>query len=78
MRKTITLLIATLVLTFTLFQGKASGDTVSRWSSKKAHHWSASNGWLRGSNFIPGSAVNQLEMWQEEIDCIKSLTRVKP
>ena len=78
MRKTITLLIATLVLTITFFQGKGSESAVSRWSSKKAHHWSTLNGWLRGSNFIPGSAVNQLEMWQAEIDCIKSLTRVKP
>ena len=34
MRKTNTLLIATFVLTFTLFQGKASGDGASQWSSK--------------------------------------------
>ena len=24
------------------------------------------NGWLRGCNFIPSTAVNQLEMWQAE------------
>jgi hypothetical protein len=64
MRKTITLLILTLVLTFTLLQGKASADTVLRWSGKKAHHWSTSNSWLRGSDYIPESAVNQLKMWQ--------------
>lgn len=75
MRKTITLLIATLVLTFTFFQGKGSESTVSRWNSKKAHHWSASNGWLRGSNFIPGSAVNQLEMWQAETFDTASINR---
>jgi hypothetical protein len=34
MKNTIILLIVTIILIFTLFQGKASGDTVSRWSSK--------------------------------------------
>ncbi len=75
MRKTITCLIVALVLTITLFQGYASGDTVSRWSSKKAQHWSASNVWLRGCNFIPGSAVNQLEMWQSETFDTASINR---
>jgi sugar lactone lactonase YvrE len=34
------------------------------WSKEKARQWYADKGWLRGSNFIPGTAVNQLEMWQ--------------
>lgn len=34
------------------------------WSKQKANEWYAKKGWLRGSNFIPSSAVNQLEMWQ--------------
>jgi hypothetical protein len=34
------------------------------WSKSKANEWYSKKGWLRGSNFIPSSAVNQLEMWQ--------------
>ena len=34
------------------------------WSKAKANGWYAKEGWLRGSNFIPSSAINQLEMWQ--------------
>ncbi len=34
------------------------------WSHEKADAWYASKGWLRGSNFIPSTAINQLEMWQ--------------
>lgn len=34
------------------------------WSKSKANEWYAKKGWIRGSNFIPSSAVNQLEMWQ--------------
>jgi len=34
------------------------------WSKEKAAQWYKQWGWLRGSNFSPSSAVNQLEMWQ--------------
>jgi hypothetical protein len=36
------------------------------WSKEKANEWYATKGWLRGSNFSPSSAINQLEMWQKE------------
>jgi len=36
------------------------------WSKEKAKAWYATKGWMRGSNFIPSSAINQLEMWQKE------------
>src|SRR5574340_1403913 len=36
------------------------------WSRQKANEWYSTKGWLRGSNFIPSTAVNQLEMWQKE------------
>src|SRR6185503_10744315 len=35
-----------------------------RWSAAKAKEWYAKQGWLRGSNFQPSTAINQLEMWQ--------------
>lgn len=34
------------------------------WSKTQAKNWYAKKGWLSGSNFIPSTAINQLEMWQ--------------
>jgi hypothetical protein len=34
------------------------------WPEKKANEWYAGKGWLRGCDFIPSTAINQLEMWQ--------------
>jgi hypothetical protein len=34
------------------------------WSIEKANKWSKQWGWLRGSNFQPSTAINQLEMFQ--------------
>jgi hypothetical protein len=36
-----------------------------RWPEQKATAWYAQQPWLVGSNYIPKSAINQLEMWQE-------------
>jgi hypothetical protein len=36
------------------------------WSIEKAQQWGMMQNWLRGCNYIPSSAVNQLEMWQAE------------
>ncbi len=36
------------------------------WSKKQAANWYARQGWLRGCDFIPSTAINQLEMWQAE------------
>lgn len=37
-----------------------------RWSVEKANAWYATHPWMSGANFIPSTAINQLEMWQEE------------
>jgi hypothetical protein len=37
----------------------------SRWSEQKANDWYAHQPWLVGSNYVPKSAINELEMWQE-------------
>jgi len=34
------------------------------WTKTEASTWYADKGWLRGCDFIPSTAVNQLEMWQ--------------
>jgi hypothetical protein len=36
------------------------------WSVDKANSWYKKWGWLRGSDFIPSTAINQLEMWQAD------------
>jgi hypothetical protein len=37
-----------------------------RWTMDQATKWSAETGWLRGCNFNPSTAINQLENWQAE------------
>jgi hypothetical protein len=37
-----------------------------RWSVQQASDWYAAQPWLVGANYIPSSAINQLEMWQVE------------
>ena len=37
-----------------------------RWTPERAAAWQKEKGWLVGANFIPGTAINQLEMWQAE------------
>lgn len=37
----------------------------ARWPAEKAERWYAKHPWLVGCNFIPSTAINQLEMWQE-------------
>jgi hypothetical protein len=35
-----------------------------RWPAARAHAWHRRRGWRVGCNFIPSTAINQLEMWQ--------------
>ena len=37
-----------------------------RWSEARAAQWYAAQPWLVGSNYIPATAINELEMWQAE------------
>lgn len=37
-----------------------------KWTAEKAKQWYAKQGWLRGCNFQPSTAINQLEMFQAE------------
>src|SRR5947209_5289923 len=37
----------------------------ARWPEHKANAWYAQQPWFIGSNYVPKSAINQLEMWQE-------------
>jgi hypothetical protein len=36
------------------------------WSLEKANAWYKEHKWITGANFLPSTAINQLEMWQAE------------
>jgi hypothetical protein len=40
--------------------------SAERWTVEKANNWAAEKPWLRGANFNPSTAINQLENWQAE------------
>jgi hypothetical protein len=46
--------------------GQPSPSVRDVWTKEQANEWYQQWGWLRGSNFQPSSAINQLEMWQAE------------
>jgi Cellulase (glycosyl hydrolase family 5) len=55
-----TLTLLALLVSTALVCGQAA-----RWSEAKANNWYAQQNWPVGSNYVPKSAINQLEMWQE-------------
>ncbi len=45
---------------------RASAEEAGRWSPDRANRWYQAQGWLVGANYIPSSAINQLEMFQPD------------
>lgn len=41
-------------------------QTPPRWSADRANAWYKALPYLKGANFLPANAINQLEMWQAE------------
>jgi hypothetical protein len=37
-----------------------------QWSAERARAWYASRPWIAGANYLPRSAINELEMWQAD------------
>lgn len=65
MKKTKRILIFAALMTSALCANRVQAQT-SRWPEEKANAWYAQQPWLVGSNYIPKSAINQLEMWQAD------------
>lgn len=40
-------------------------ESNGRWTKEKAREWGEHTGWRSGCNYIPATAVNQIEMWQK-------------
>ncbi len=47
-------------------QNKETELTKKMWTEEQAKAWGTEHGWLRGCNFNPSTAINQLETWQAE------------
>ena len=53
------------ILAFLALYSTAAWPQTARWTEERANAWYAQQPWLVGSNYIPKSAINQLEMWQD-------------
>ncbi|MDB5109009.1 MAG: 1,4-beta-xylanase [Mucilaginibacter sp.] len=53
-------------------QQKITGQV---WTTGKGNSWYAQHQWLAGSDFIPSTAINQLEMWQADTFDPKTIDR---
>src|SRR5215468_11711309 len=51
---------------YTVPAQQAKAFAPERWTPERAHAWYNSQPWLVGANFVPSTAINQLEMWQPE------------
>src|SRR5512132_2546550 len=58
-------LLHSFILIVLLWQLSFAGP-VKKWSEAKANAWYRTQPWLVGSNYIPATAINQLEMWQAD------------
>jgi hypothetical protein len=58
-------LIVSILILSVLCTGAVFAQT-ARWSEQKANDWYAHEPWLVGSNYVPKSAINELEMWQQD------------
>ena len=52
-----------------------AGEKANRWSCDMANAWHDEHGWLVGCNFIPSTAINQLEMWQADTFDLATIDR---
>lgn len=62
MKKTMLLCLSIL----TLLAGSMKAQEKKIWTAEQANAWYAKQPWLVGANFLPSTAINQLEMFQEE------------
>ena len=53
----------------------ATNATSKVWSAQKANAWYSKHKWITGADFIPSTAINQLEMWQEKTFDAKTIDR---
>jgi hypothetical protein len=68
--KSACLRVAALLFVFSLAglraQERTSGAGQGRWTEAQANAWYATQPWPVGADFLPSTAINELEMWQGE------------
>jgi len=67
--------VATLVLLILIVPSGVSVAAQKQWSTNRADAWYAKQPWLVGSNFIPSTAINELEMWQADTFDLPTIDR---
>src|SRR6218665_3964146 len=64
--KLLALLFVGLTFKANIFAQVKSTTQAKVWSKEKANEWYKNQPWLVGANYIPATAINQLEMWQAD------------
>lgn len=59
-------LVVLLVIALIITSTAAAQKERAVWSKEKANAWYAKLPWMAGADFLPSTAINQLEMWQAE------------
>jgi hypothetical protein len=58
-----------------MFVPVLAGASDQRWTEAQATAWYTQQPWLVGSNFIPSTAINELEMWQPDTFDLPTIDR---
>jgi len=62
------------ILATVVFVTSAYSST-ERWTPQQANEWYSKQPWLVGSNYIPNTAINELEMWQADTFDLTTIDR---
>lgn len=65
-RSLLILLLANVLFFYSCNTQQQEAKVREAWTKEQANNWYKNWGWLRGSDFLPSTAINQLEMWQAE------------
>jgi hypothetical protein len=69
------LFLAFVLVPLTMTRAQETKSPAERWPAAKARLWYQQQPWLVGCNYIPSTAINQLEMWQAETFDPKTIDR---
>jgi len=66
MKKKLFLVVAFVLVMNICFSQGSNELQRNKWSIEKVNNWYKNQKWITGANFNPSTAINQLEMWQED------------
>ena len=65
-RKYFSVLLMLIVCISTAANAQIKSQVAPVWSVEKANAWYKQHKWINGADFLPSTAINQLEMWQAD------------